>query len=156
MGVLTINSRLPWNYCFTSKHDDLDLYIDVQIVRNITLLVNIGLGGRTPMAAMYIDHVDVYTELACLLNSVHMYLQNQQLPTVTQLWIVAKLAEMPSVVTGDCKNLVTFLRLRYMLMNKISMSQTCLHIIFYNEVVLAGLYIGDILGNLNLVGYMRM
>ena len=100
--------------------------------------------------------LDVYTELACLLNSVHMYLQNQQLPTVTQLWIVAKLAEMPSVVTGDCKNLVTFLRLRYMLMNKISMSQTCLHIIFYNEVVLAGLYIGDILGNLNLVGYMRM
>ena len=56
MGVLTINSRLPWNYCFTSKHDDLDLYIDVQIVRNITFLVNIGLGGRTPMAAMYIDH----------------------------------------------------------------------------------------------------
>ena len=43
-----------------------------------------------------------------------------------------------------------------MLMNKISMSQSCLHIIFYNEVVLAGLYIGDILGNLNLVGYMRM
>ena len=97
--------------------------------------------------------LDVYTELACLLNGVHMYLHNQQLPTVTQLWIVAKLAEMPSVVTGGFKNLV---RLRYMLMNKISMSQTCLHIIFYNEVVLAGLYIGDILGNLNLVGYMRM
>ena len=41
--------------------------------------------------------------LACLLSSVHMYLQNQQLPTVTQLWIVAKLAEMPSVVTGGFK-----------------------------------------------------
>ena len=97
--------------------------------------------------------LDVYTEVACLLSSVHMYLQNQQLPTVTQLWIVAKLAEMPSLVTGGFKNLV---RLRYMLMNKISMSQTCLHIISYNKVVLAGLYIGDILGNLNLVGYTRM
>ena len=44
-----------------------------------------------------------------------------------------------------------------MFMNKISMSQTCLYIIFYNKVVLlAGLYIGDILGNLNVVGYIIM
>ena len=76
---------------------------------------------------------------------------------------------MPSVVTGCCKNPVAFLRLRvpgayerfisscgYMFMNKISMSQTCRYIISYNKVVLAGLYIGDILGNLNLVGYTRM
>ena len=44
-----------------------------------------------------------------------------------------------------------------MFMSRISMSLTCLYIIFYNKVaLLAGLYIGNILNDLNLVGYTRM
>ena len=87
--------------------------------------------------------------LACSVAFIYTYkTSSHQTSKLAKLVFMLNSSQMPSVVTGRCKNLIGY---GYMFMNKISMSQT------YNKVVLlAGLYIRDIVGNLTLVGYMRM